>query len=173
VAILLSNDVKEQIWVLHEVRKMNNSDIAHQLGVARNTVIKVLKDRTNRNAQFMSKIKKVEQESNENLLKMLQEDTRIPKIFNSILNRLMESSNIDDEIGKYGLKSLTNIYGVLADKHLASKKLMIEERAIDVKERTLELKEEELKARIENPDAFATVQIINDAPREDRLYGSN
>jgi len=32
-----------------------------------------------------------------------------------------------------------------------------------VKEKTLELKEQELQARLDNPDAFATVTIINDA----------
>jgi hypothetical protein len=159
----ITNKLKNEVHILKEVRNLNNTDIAHSLGISRNSVIKILKEESTVDEQTFTELKKLEQDNDKQLFKMMISDNRLATIFNTVLTKLTMPQNIDDEIERFGLKSLTNIYGVLADKHLASKRLMIEERALQVKERTLELKEQELQARLDNPDAFATVTIINDA----------
>ena len=59
------------------------------------------------------------------------------------------------------------------DKALATERLELEKRAMTLKERTLELKEKELNARIENPDAFSNVVIIDDTKEAYKYYQAN
>jgi len=139
---MIDTDTKKKIWYLHTVKKMNNTKISQQLGVSRGSVIKVLKDESTVNEQFLKDAERIERKANESLLQMLQNDNRIPSILSKVLNKFDNDESLDKEIDKFGLKSLGTIIGIISDKVI---------------------KASELSARIERPESFSQVTIINDA----------
>jgi len=139
---MIDTDTKKKIWYLHTVKKMNNTKISQQLGVSRGSVIKVLKDESTVNEQFLKDAERIERKANESLLQMLQNDNRIPSILSKVLNKFDNDESLDKEIEKFGLKSLGTIIGIISDKVI---------------------KASELSARIERPESFSQVTIINDA----------
>ena len=139
---MIDTDTKKKIWYLHTVKKMNNTKISQQLGVSRGSVIKVLKDESTVNEQFLKDAERIERKANESLLQMLQNDNRIPSILSKVLNKFDNDESLDKEVDKFGLKSLGTIIGIISDKVI---------------------KASELSARIERPESFSQVTIINDA----------
>jgi hypothetical protein len=94
----------------------------------------------------------------------------------SIANNIVDiftKENLIEENNKNGIRNLISLLGNTVDKTMALKRLDIQEKQLELSIRQLELKEQELAARLENPDAFATVQIINDAPIKETAYGTN
>jgi hypothetical protein len=77
--------------------------------------------------------------------------------------------NLNKEFDARGLRSLIALQGNAFDKGMALEKLELDKRKTVIAERTLTLKEEELNARIENPNAFANVTIVNDANEVSRI----
>ena len=168
---MLSNEQKDQIVILKETENKNNTEISRHLGIDRGTVIKVLKSGWKVNQQFINTINENRQIENNNLLEKIK-SIRYNDIVTDVLS-LFTKENMQNELDVRGMRSLIALQGNMLDKAMAYERLDLEKRKVDIAERTLELKEEELEARINNPDAFATVQIINDAPKEENIYGSN
>ena len=170
---MLSNEQKDQIVILKETENKNNTQISRLLGIDRGTVIKVLKSGWKVNQQFINTINENRQIENNNLLEKIK-SIRYNDIVTDVLS-LFTKENMQNELDVRGMRSLIALQGNMLDKAMAYERLDLEKRKVDIAERTLELKEEELEARINNPDAFATVQIINDAPKEEEenIYGSN
>ena len=168
---MLSNEQKDQIVILKETENKNNTQISRLLGIDRGTVIKVLKSGWKVNQQFINTINENRQIENNNLLEKIK-SIRYNDIVTDVLS-LFTKENMQNELDVRGMRSLIALQGNMLDKAMAYERLDLEKRKVDIAERTLELKEEELEARINNPDAFATVQIINDAPKEENIYGSN
>lgn len=168
---MLSNEQKDQIVILKETENKNNTEISRLLGIDRGTVIKVLKSGWKVNQQFINTINENRQIENNNLLEKIK-SIRYNDIVTDVLS-LFTKENMQNELDVRGMRSLIALQGNMLDKAMAYERLDLEKRKVDIAERTLELKEEELEARINNPDAFATVQIINDAPKEENIYGSN
>ena len=140
---MISSDTKKQVWYLHSVKKMSKSKIALKLDLSRNSVIKILSDKSTVNAQFIKDAQKVEQQSNESLLKMLKDDNRLPSIASKILDLMNDDSLLEAEIKKNGLRPLATVLGIISDKTI---------------------KAAELDKSINKPDNPVTVEIINNAP---------
>jgi hypothetical protein len=170
---VLSNEQKDQIVILKKTEHKNNTEISRLLGIDRGTVIKVLKSGWQVNQQFIDTINENRQIENNNLLEKIK-SIRYNDIVTDVLS-LFTKKNMEKELDVRGMRSLIALQGNMLDKGMAYERLELEKRKVDIAERMLELKEEELEARINNPDAFATVQIINDAPKEEEenIYGSN
>lgn len=158
---MLTNEQKDQIVILKETEHKNNTEIARLTGVNRGTVIKVLQSDHKVGKHFLDTYNKNVQENNNKLLDMIK-SIRYQDIVSDVLS-IFTKDNLQLEFEQRGLRSLIALQGNAFDKGMAYEKLQLDKRKVSIQERTLELKEEELKARIENPDAFATVTIVNDA----------
>ena len=158
---MLTSQQKDMIVILSENEQLNNVQISAKVGVARASVIKVLKSNWTVNSQFLDSYNKNVQENNETLLEMIK-SVRYQDIVSDTLS-IFTKENLQQEFDMRGLRSLIALQGNAFDKGMAYERLELDKRKVSIQERTLELKEEELKARIDNPDAFATVTIVNDA----------
>jgi purine-nucleoside phosphorylase len=143
----------------------NYSHVAKRLNIAPNTVKNVWlsKDEDEDLQKVVQEVANIKKESNEELLNHIKSSTYANITKNAM--DLLTPDNLKLEVEQRGIKGLITLIGNSADKVLAVKDMDLKERAMSIRERELELKEMELKARIENPDAFSTVTIINDAPR--------
>jgi predicted transcriptional regulator len=140
---MISSDTKKRVWYLHDVKKMSKTKIARDVGISRNSVIKILSDKSTKNEQFIKTVQKLERESNESLVEMLREDNRMPEIASKILNIMNDDEMLKNEIERYGLRPLATVFGIMSDKAIKAK---------------------ELDMRSNRPEAFATtVNIVNDA----------
>lgn len=167
---MLSSQQKDMIVILSENEQLNNVQISVKVGVARASVIKVLKSNWTVNSQFLDDYNKNRQQNNESLLEMIK-SVRYQDIVSDVLS-IFTLENLKVEFDIRGLRSLIALQGNAFDKGMKYESLQLDKRKVDIAERTLELKEEELRARIDNPEAFASVTIINDAPMEKR-YAAN
>ena len=168
---MLTNEQKDQIFILSKQEGKNNTEIAALMGLNRGTIIKVLKSDWTVGQHFLDTYNKNVQQNNEKLLDMIK-SIRYQDIVSDGLS-MFSKENMQEEFKMRGLRSIIALVGNSFDKGMALEKLELDKRKVEVAERTLELKEQELKARMENPEAFATVQIINDAPIERNEYGTN
>ena len=168
---MLTNAQKDHIVILSKNEGKNNTEIARLVGVNRGSVIKVLKSNWTVNQQFLDDYNKNEQKNNEELLDIIK-SVRYKDIAVDGIS-IFTKENMQQEFDTRGLRSIIALVGNTLDKGMAYEKLQLERAKLDIQERTLELKEQELQARLDNPDAFATVQIINDAPVEGKQYGAN
>ena len=168
---MLTNAQKDQIVILKENEQKNNTEIARLVGVSRASVISVLKSNWTVNSQFLDTYNKNEQENNAKLLDMIK-SIRYKDIVSDGLS-MFTKGNMQIEFDMRGMRSIIALVGNSFDKGMAYEKLELDKRKVEIQERTLELKERELEARIENPDAFATVHIVNDAPVHESNYGTN
>ena len=167
---MLTSQQKDMIVILSENEQLNNVQISAKVGVARASVIKVLKSNWTVNSQFLDDYNKNRQQNNETLLEMIK-SVRYQDIVSDTLS-IFTKDNLQLEFDSRGLRSLIALQGNAFDKGMAYERLQLDKRKVDIAERTLELKEQELKARIDNPEAFTSVTIINDAPLENR-YATN
>jgi len=149
------------------------SAIGRALELAPNTVKSILLNETYiaKYGDLMQEIAKIEKDSNLEIIELVKSN-RYSKIANDIVG-LFTIENLTKEMGISGIRNLTNLLGNTVDKTMAIKKLDIDEKRLELQIRTLELKEKELNARLDNPEAFAVVQIINDAPMKEAPYGTN
>jgi len=168
---MLTNAQKDQIVILKEIEHKNNTEIARLVRVNRGSVINVLKSGWKVNQQFLNTYNENNKENNDKLLDIIK-SIRYNDIVDNVLS-LFTKENMEIEFKERGMRALIALQGNMFDKGMAYEKLQLDKRKVTVSERTLELKEEELQARIDNPEAFATVQIINDAPVEKNDYATN
>ena len=164
----ITPEIKRQIVVLYSDMQSYTA-VAKHLNIAINTVKNVWlkKDTDTDLCKIVQSYAKVKKESNESLLEMLV-GTQYAAITKNAMD-LLTTANMEKEINTRGIKALITITGISYDKTMAYKRLLLDERKVELAERTLELKETELQARIDNPDAFATVTIINDADEVARI----
>jgi hypothetical protein len=127
----------------------------------------VLKSNWTVDSQFLDNYNKDRQENNKTLLDMIK-SVRYQDIVSDVLS-IFTLENLNKEFDARGLRSLIALQGNAFDKGMALEKLELDKRKTVIAERTLTLKEEELNARIENPNAFANVTIVNDANEVSRI----
>ena len=169
--LMLSRNEKEKIWYLYENEQMSKSAIATKLGLSRNTVIKVLSSPLPYNEQLMSEIKEIQDKKNAELLELIKNDNRLPDTVNKILNAINSDEVINRVVKENnGLRNLMTVMGVLSDKHIAGKRVEQDERRLNIQERMADIKERELNARLENPDAFTNITIIDDSETASKWY---
>lgn len=171
---MLDETVVQRMIYLKVNEQKTDSAIAELVGVSRGTVIKYLKNnlyiKSKQNEQFVQQYKEIKQNEAKEILDIVRSE-KYSTIASNIVD-LFDKESLKTERDTRGIRSLTALLGNTIDKTIELRKLAIAERKIDVAERTLELKEQELKARIDNPEAFTSVTIINDAPLENR-YATN
>lgn len=173
---MITKQQKEQVWTLHETQGMSKKEIALKMRISRPSVIKILNEPQWKNCHLVDTVKEIEKKSTDSLIKLIENDSRLPDTINKILNAVNKDEVIDSMIHKGDLKQLMTVFGVLSDKHFSSKRIKQDEKRIAIQERMAELKERELEMRVTSPESFHTVQIINDAPSEivkDNQYGTN
>lgn len=172
---MLSKEVVDRMVYLKTEEQKSDSAIAKLVGVSRGTVIKYLKNnlyiKSKQNEQFVQQYKDIKEKEANDILGIVRSE-RYSTIANNIVD-LFDKDALIKELDVRGMRNLTALLGNTIDKTIELRKLDIAERKMTVAERTLELKEQELQARIDNPDAFATIQIINDAPIESSKYGTS
>lgn len=122
---MLEDIVKKKIRFMSSVQNLSNSEIARKLKVSRNTVIKVLKEKSTVDTQLLNSVKEIEQKNNESLLNMLREDDRLASITGKILDHFDNDIELKNEIKRGGLKSLATVLGVLSDKTIKANELQI------------------------------------------------
>jgi hypothetical protein len=121
---------------------MSKKGIALKLGISRPKVIEILNTPTHKNLQLIDTINDMNEKNNAKLLDMLRNDKRIPSIASKILTLFNDDKLLKNEIERYGLRPLATVIGVISDKVI---------------------KASELSARLDTPEAFNQVTIINNA----------
>ena len=168
----IQEHIIREMFILHS-DGMSANEIGERLNKAPNTVLKYLKDETYiaQYGELLQEIEQIHKKSNETIIELVK-STRYSDIANNIVD-IFTKANLEEERESNGIRNLISLLGNTIDKTIALKRLDIQDKQLELQVRTLELKEKELEARIENPDAFATVQIINDAPQKETPYGTN
>ena len=115
---MISKETKKHIWYLYDIKKMSKSKIAQKVGVSRNSVIKILEDKSTVSEQFLKDAQNIERKSNESLLKMIQDDDRLPSIVSKILDIMNDDEQLTNEIKRNGLRPLATVLGILSDKSI-------------------------------------------------------
>lgn len=157
-----SDQVRENVWYLFLERKMSKAEIARQTGIARNTIIAILKEPQPDIAHLCNIVKNSVEKQSQQLIEIIENDSKLPEIILKILNAVNDTELINDYAKNNGLKSLMTAFGVLSDKNISIKKLELERRKVEAIEKQLALKERELDLRMTSPEAFNGVTIIND-----------
>lgn len=156
---------REIVMLYYELQ--NYSQVAKRLKIAPNTVRNLVLDdkKMQKHVPLLKEYERLQEESNETLLDHLK-SIQYAKITKDVMD-LMTPENLKAEFDARGIRSLISLMGNSFDKAMAYERLQLDKR-------TLELKERELQARLDNPDAFATVTIVNDAPhkKEDEQWKS-
>ena len=156
-----SDETKRQCFILYD-DVQSYSEVGRRLNLAPNTVKSIVhnKELIAKFNPLLQEIANIKEESNETLLEMLN-GTQYANITKNAMD-LLTTENMQNEINTRGIKALITITGISYDKTMAYKRLMIDERKLDLAERTLALKEQELQARIDNPEAFSNIIIVKD-----------
>ena len=165
----LTPQKKKEICTLYEDIGSYNG-VAKKAKVVPNTVKKVWlnKDTDPDLRDFVQEYRSIKKQSDQELLDKIR-SSQYANITQTAMN-LLNEYNLETEIQQRGIRSLITLIGNSADKVIATEELEIKKRQMSVKEKELALRERELEARLEQPDAFKDVQIINDAPepKEDK-----
>jgi len=161
---VLTNAQKDHIVILKQNEQKSNTEIARLVGVSRGSVINLLKTDWTVNKQFLDDYNKNEQKNNEELLDMIK-SIRYKGIVSDGLS-MFTKENMQLEFDNRGLRSIIALVGNSFDKGMAYERLELDKRKTNIQEKTLELKVQELQARLDNPEAFHSVTIINDAPKD-------
>lgn len=152
-------------------------EICDAVGVSRGTVYKYKpkknEQREKENEEFKQKYIKVKNEVNDRWFDKLRTDDRQEKIVDKILNLLNDEELLEKEIATSGIRSVVGAYKILVETNVKTKELSLKERNMDIRQQELEIKQKELELRMTNPEAFNTVQIINDAPKPSELDYAN
>ena len=163
--------IRECILLYEELQSY--SEVGRRLSLAPNTVKKIVNsdEYLQNNADLLQKYAKLKEKDTNDIIELIK-SARYSDIANNIVD-IFTKENLIAENNKNGIRNLISLLGNTVDKTMALKRLDIQEKQLELSIRQLELKEQELAARLENPDAFATVQIINDAPIKETAYGTN
>ncbi len=163
-----TDETRKQCFILYDDLQ-SYSAVGRKLNLAPNTVKNIVtnKDFIAKFNPLLQQIAIIKKDSNEKLLDIIQ-STQYKATTELALGKL-DSETLDYEIGKNGIRSLIALIGNSFDKGMAYERLQLDERKVDIAERTLTLKETELQARIDNPDAFNEVIIINEANEVARI----
>ncbi len=162
---------QEIIAEYYEVQ--NYSRVAKKYGVVVNTVKNIWLRRYDDPdlKRFTQKYEEIKKEANEDLLDHIKSITYSNMTFNAM--NLLTKPALRAELKQRGIRNLVGLIANSADKVIAVEELELKKRTLIIREKELELKQKELELRITNPDAFHTVQIINDAPpRKDGYYAT-
>lgn len=134
------------------------TNIADKVGVAISTVHNVKKRWEKKNRESLEK-------TEDSIYRMVQSEI-FANIARDALN-LLNAENLKIDVDTRGVGNLYRLVGVFVDKTIAIDELELRRQHMNLKRRELELKEKELELRISNPEAFHTVQIVNDAPKDE------
>lgn len=167
-----NEDTIRKMFILHGENVTPNK-IAARLKIAPNTVRKHLADKDNiaRYGDLMNEIEQMHSKSNMEVLELVK-SVRYSEIANTIVD-MLNPTNLEEERKERGLRNHINLLGNVIDKSIKLQNLDIRHKELEISLKQLELKEKEFNARMENPEAFAVVQIVNDAPMVDNNYGTN
>lgn len=163
--------VRECIVLYQELQ--NYSAVARHLNVAVNTVKNIMNndELMQKHSDLLQKYAKEKKKETNDIIELVR-STRYINIANDIVD-MLDREGLEQERNKNGIRNLINLLGNTVDKTIKVKELSIKEKQLELSIRQLDLKEREFEARLENPEAFATVQIVNDAPTRDDSYGAN
>ena len=175
----ISPYVIREIFILNG-KGMTPNKIAQALKIAGNTVRKHLADKDNisKYSNLMNEIEQINENSNNKIIELVKSQQYSNIALN--ITELFSKDNLTEEFRNNGIRSLISLLGNTVDKTMALKRYEIQEREYGLKERTLaikerelELKEKELNARLENPDAFSNIVIIDDTSLANKYYKDN
>ena len=148
----------------------NYSEVARRLDVAPNTVRNIIKRAENneRNAEILQEYKEVKKNERLEILELVK-SAKYSRIANDIVG-LLDRESLRTELEKRGIRNLTALLGNSVDKIVKVHELEIHKKKLELQERKLALKEKELEARMERPELFDNVTIINDADKAAEYY---
>ena len=154
-------ETKRRCFILYD-ELQSYSGVGRQLDLAPNTVKSIILNANNiaKYGDLMQQIAKRKQENNDDLIERIK-GIRYNEIVGDVLS-LFTLKNMRTEMEVRGMRALIALQGNMLDKGMAYEKLVLDKRRIELAERTLELKEQELNARLDNPDAFSNIVIVND-----------
>lgn len=161
---------KEEHIMLLYTQYENYSKVAKQVGVAVNTVRNVIKraKKGKKNANRLQEYENIKKNEQKEILELVK-STKYSNIANNIVD-LFNKESLENELERYGIKNLISLLGNSIDKTIKVQELELHKEKVALQTRTLELKERELEARLEKPEAFGNVTIINDADDEYGKY---
>jgi hypothetical protein len=162
----LTDEQRQHVFVLYE-ELGSMQKVADALGITKGYVHQILhnKNLKKKSKQLVNAVKQAKQESNNELLELIQ-STQVSNIVTLAMSKLT-SEAMDKDIERGGIANMYRLIGMFTDKVLSAKDHDIKLKQLEIRQKELAIKEKELELRISNPEAFATVNIINDAPREE------
>ena len=115
---MLSEKKKAMIWALHENEHCTKVEIAQKLGVSRNTVTKILKDKTCRDEQTSAKVKKLVDKRTESLIEGMVNDQRPKIIVDNILDLLSDPEVMKKELEAKGIHPIVGAMKVIVENQI-------------------------------------------------------
>jgi hypothetical protein len=160
----VTEDKKVRECILLYQDMQNYSKVGEALNLAPNTVKKIVNDKQllQKHDDLLQKYAKIKQKDTNDLLELVK-STRYTDIANNIVD-ILTLDNLEHERQTNGIRNLISLLGNTIDKTVKIKNVEIKLAELDIKRKLLSIKEKELELRITNPEAFHTVNIINDAP---------
>ncbi len=164
-----SEDIIRKMFILH-AEGLTPNVIGERLNKAPNTVRKHLADEANieQYGDLMNKIEQIHKQSNLEIIDLIQ-STKYSEIANNIVG-LFNKENLQTEFSNNGIRSLISLLGNTVDKTMSLKRYELSKQELALKERTLALKEKELEARLDNPDAFSNIVIVDNTSEAAKYY---
>ena len=140
------------------------SFIAKKLKISKGTVHNVHKrwQKDDEKKVILNEIERINHQQTQNVIDMVK-SAQYQDVAKYALG-LLNEENMDKEIERSGIVNIYRMLGQFIDKTTSVEDLEIRRRQVAIREREVAIKEKELELRISNPEAFHTVQIINDAP---------
>ena len=159
----LSEEKIEQVFILYE-QYQSMSKVATLLKISKGTVHNVLRNerKGSEHERMLNDYKIVKEKSNMKLLDMMQ-SSLVDNVVEKAIGKLTDE-NMNADISRNGIGNMYRLIGMFTDKSISIRELDIKLKQLTIREKELSIKEKELELRISNPEAFHTVQIINDAP---------
>ena len=169
---MTDDDTVRKCIVLYQ-ELQNYSAVSRRLNIAVNTVKSIVNndELLQKHNDLLQKYAKEKKKETNDIIELVK-STRYIEIANNIVD-MLDREGLEKERDLNGIRNLISLLGNTVDKTIKIRELDIKEKQLELSIRQLALKEKELEMRQENPDAFATVHIINDAPTRDDSYGAN
>jgi hypothetical protein len=159
----MSPEKMKQCVLLYE-ELQSYSEVGRRLDLAPNTVKRIVNDKDilQSNDELLQEYAKIKQKDTNDLLELVK-SVRYTNIANNIVD-ILTLDNLEHERQTNGIRNLISLLGNTIDKTVKIKNVEIKLAELEIKRQLLSIKEKELELRITNPEAFHTVNIINDAP---------
>ena len=140
------------------------SSIAKRLKISKGTVHNVHKrwQKDDDKSKILNELEQITQQQTKDIIDMVR-STQYHQVAKYALD-LLNEQNMNEEVDRNGITTIYRMLGQFIDKTTSVEELDIKRRQIAIREREVAIREKELELRISNPEAFHTVQIINDAP---------